>query len=511
MHLSALSRALHRALWTVAAILLPLAAHAQSLQLGIINVPVNVPAVTTTPVTITVPTNVLGNIVNVPVNLVTGTLTNTLNVLPTTINVPINILGNTVNVTVNVPTTTVTVTSSVLSGPVTVSVPVGVNAPISINLPIGGGLVGTINAVDAIVAVRRNDALLGLDLGLDRQIDILTSGNGHWGDSGDLWSEPSSLGGPRPSGAMLDGWGSGTSSRLASFSETFATSMQQARQANAASFGEPYGLGAASRAAPPARPAFDVWVEGAISRFSDGSDQSERHGQVGVVYVGADYRLSPNVLIGTLVQFNETSHDFDSLQAGGSDSGWMIGPYATVRLSNNLFFQARAAWGKTDVKVDLDSTHQDSFDAERWLVRGTLLGQWRWGSWQFRPRASVGYIEEHQDSYDSSLGVTIPSQTVALGQAKAGPEIAYRYRLGNGSIVEPSLLVEGVWNFLRDGGSLNIDDIAAGDKIRGRAEAGLSLRTRGGTAFGAAVSYDGIGSSDYQAVGGKLRVQVPFN
>ncbi len=510
---SPLQSALRAGLWLACALLAPLAAQAQSLQLGTINVPVNVPSVPATPVTINVPTNVLGNIVNVPVNVVAGTVTNTLNVLPTTVNVPINILGNTVNVTVNVPTTTVTVTSSVLSGPVTISVPVGVDAPISINLPVGGGLVGTINAVDAIVAVRRNDALLGLDLGLDRQIDILTGGNGHWGDSGDLWSEPSALGGPRPSGAMLDGWGSGTTSRLASFSETFATSMQQARQANATtSLGEPYGLGATSRAAPPpARPAFDVWMEGAVARFSDGSDQSERHGHLGVVYVGADYRLSRNVLVGALVQYNQTSHDFDALQAGGSDSGWMVGPYATVRLSNNLFFQARAAWGKTDVKVDLDSTHQDSFDAERWLVRGTLLGQWRWGPWQFRPRASVGYIEERQDSYDSSLGVTIPSQTIALGQAKAGPEIAYRYRLGNGSIVEPSLLVEGIWNFLRDGGALSIDDVAAGDKMRGRAEAGIALRTPGGTAFGAAVSYDGIGASDYQAVGGKLRVQVPFN
>ena len=355
-----------------------------------------------TPVTINVPTNVLGKIVNVPVKVVTGTVTEPLNVLRTTVNAPINILGNTVNVTVNVPTTTVTVTSSVLSGPVTISVPVGVDAPININLPVGGGLVGTINAVDAIVAVRRNDALLNLDLGLDRQIDILTGGNGHWGDSGDLWSEPSALGGPRPSGAMLDGWGSGTTSRLASFSESFATSMQQARQANATtSLGEPYGLGATSRAAaPPPRPAFDVWMEGAVAHFSDGSDQSERHGHLGVVYVGADYRLSRNVLVGALVQYNQTSHDFDALQAGGSDSGWMVGPYATVRLSNNLFFQARAAWGKTDVKVDLDSTHQDSFDAERWLVRGTLLGQWRWGPWQFRPRASVGYIEEHQDGYE---------------------------------------------------------------------------------------------------------------
>jgi outer membrane autotransporter protein len=182
-----------------------------------------------------------------------------------------------------------------------------------------------------------------------------------------------------------------------------------------------------------------------------------------------------------------------------------------MRLSSNLFFQARAAWGRTDVKVDLDDTLQDKFDAERWLVRGTLLGQWRWGAWQFRPRASVGYIEEHQESYASVVGTTIPSQTIALGQAKLGPEVGYRYRLANGAIVEPRLLVEGIWNFLREGGSVDIDDLAFGEEVRARAEAGVSLRTAGGATFGAAVSYDGIGSGDFQAVGGRLRVQVPLN
>jgi outer membrane autotransporter protein len=361
-----------------------------------------------------------------------------------------------------------------------------------------------------IAAVRRNDALLGLDLGLDRQIDILTSGNGYWDDDAGPWSESSGLGGPRLSGSMLDGW-SASPGRLASFSETFATSLQQQTRQAPAVLGEaPYGLGATSRSPPPRR-AFDVWVEGAFARFEDGNGQSERRGHLSVVYAGADYRLAPNVLVGALIQYNETLHDFDALPGGGGDSGWMVGPYATVRLSPNLFFQARAAWGKTDVKVDLDDTLRDSFDAERWLVRGTLLGQWRRGPWQFRPRASVGYIEERQESYTSIVGATIPSQTIALGQAKLGPEIAYRYRLANGAIVEPRLLVEGIWNFLREGGSVDIDDLAFGEEVRARAEAGVSLRSAGGATFGAAVSYDGIGSGDFQAVGGRLRVQVPLN
>jgi hypothetical protein len=419
--------------------LLPLAAEAQGVQLGTIQVPVTVPPVSTT---VTVPTNVLGNLVNVPINLV-GTALNTVDLQAGTVTVPINVLGNTINVTVDVPGTTVNVTG----GPVTINLSLGINLPV-------GGLVETLTALDVIAAVRRNDALLGLDLGLDRQIDILTSGGGSWDDNGGLWSEPSAPGGPRHSTAMLDAQDGGSLARLASFGETFATSLQQVQQANAAAGEPPYRLGATSRSTPPPRRAFDIWVEGAIAHFNDGGGQSERHGHLSVVYVGADYRLQPNILVGTLLQYNDNSHAFEALPGGGSDSGWMVGPYATVRLSNNLFFQARAAWGRTDVKLDLDDTLRDRFDAERWLVRGTLLGQWRWGAWQFRPRASFGYIEEHQESYASSIGDTVPSQTIALGQAKLGPEVAYRYRLANGSVVEPRLLVEGIWNFLRDGGSL---------------------------------------------------------
>jgi hypothetical protein len=34
---------------------------------------------------------------------------------------------------------------------------------------------------------------------------------------------------------------------------------------------------------------------------------------------------------------------------------------------------------------------------------------------------------------------------------------------------------------------------------------------RGGLSVGAAVSYDGIGASDYQAIAGNARVRMPLN
>jgi hypothetical protein len=98
-----------------------------------------------------------------------------------------------------------------------------------------------------------------------------------------------------------------------------------------------------------------------------------------------------------------------------------------------------------------------------------------------------------------------------LGQAKAGSQVGYRYRLAGGTVIEPNLLLEGIWNFHQDAGLINIDDLVSSEEVRGRAEAGVMLYTLGGIALGASISYDGIGSSDYEAIGGRARVRMPFN
>jgi hypothetical protein len=78
-------------------------------------------------------------------------------------------------------------------------------------------------------------------------------------------------------------------------------------------------------------------------------------------------------------------------------------------------------------------------------------------------------------------------------------------------VIEPSLLLEGIWNFHQDAGLIRIDDLVTGEDVRARAEAGVMLYTFDGIALGASVSYDGIGSGDYEAIGGRARIRMPFN
>jgi hypothetical protein len=314
--------------------------------------------------------------------------------------------------------------------------------------------------------VRRNDMLLSSDLGLDRQFDIIGAAVGT--DIG--WPKPSGLGGPR------------------------------APSAN--------GREPATRTAPGNGIA--VWAEGAFNFFEDGGNNLESDGQAGVLYLGADHRLTRGVLLGALVQFDNADQKLDVVGSRVSDTGWMVGPYAAVRLTDNLFLQARAAWGQSENTVTLSNVYKDSFDADRWLVRSTLVGQWTSGAWQFRPHISVGFIDEHQNGHVGQFGPVSPADT-SLGQAKLGPEIGYQYWAAGGTLIEPRLMIEGIWNFAQSGDDIFVDDLVSGDETRARAEAGLLVRARDGLAAAVSVDYDGIGSGDYRSVGGKLRLMVPLN
>ena len=330
-------------------------------------------------------------------------------------------------------------------------------------------LAATQAVVVAPFVLRRNDALLSSDIGLDRQFEIL----GATDDQESGWIQPNNLGGP-------------TDGRIKA----------------------PYMLGGTRRARPGT--AIDVWAEGAFSSFEDGGNYHESDGHAGILYLGADHRLSPGLLIGALVQFDDAEQKLDAVGSRVSDTGWMAGPYAAARLSDNLFFQVRAAWGQSENEVEVANAYNDSFDADRWLVRSTLLGRWADGPWQFRPHVSVGYIEARQDGYAGQLGYVSPVDT-SLGQMKFGPEVGYRYQTAGGTLIEPRLLIEGIWNFAQSGDDIFIDDLISSDEIRARAEVGLVVRSRDGLAAAASVDYDGIGSDGYSAIGGKLRLMVPID
>ena len=226
----------------------------------------------------------------------------------------------------------------------------------------------------------------------------------------------------------------------------FSTSLRDID--NFAADPQAYGFGAATgRALSKRFNPFDAWIEGKYAHFRDGRSSADQDGHFGLVTAGADYVLSRRLLAGFLVQFDSTRQRSVTQQTEVSGKGWMAGPYATVRLSENLFWQARAAWGTSANEVSPFMTYTDKFDSVRWLASTTLAGRWAWGPWMLRPAASVAYMADTAKGYSDSFGVWIPDVTAKLGQAKAGPEVSYRHRLNPYIEIEPRAQMQLIWNF----------------------------------------------------------------
>lgn len=254
---------------------------------------------------------------------------------------------------------------------------------------------------------------------------------------------------------------------------------------------------------------FDVWAEGRYAYFKD-DDSADAKGHFGVFYLGADYVVNPWLLVGGLVQYDDMKETSNSETTRIHGRGWMIGPYATVKLSDNLYLQSRAAWGKSKNDISPFRTYTDTFDTTRWLVRSKLKGVWNFGALRFSPSMSIAYIEEHQKSYVDTLGVLIPSQKVSLGQAEFGPEFSYTFKTSSGTTIVPSLGLKGIWNFAEDNGVLVGGTTVGAGEFRGKLDLGLKILSKEGLALELGGSYDGIGDHEYESYSGTVKLRVPF-
>ncbi|MEM8644309.1 MAG: autotransporter outer membrane beta-barrel domain-containing protein, partial [Pseudomonadota bacterium] len=190
--------------------------------------------------------------------------------------------------------------------------------------------------------------------------------------------------------------------------------------------------------------------------------------------------------------------------------GWMVGPYVSGRLYENLFFDWRAAWGSADNKVSPFGTYTDSFDSDRFLTTARLTGNWTSGAWRLTPSATIKYGEEDQKAYMDTNGFRITGQTVALGKIEFGPEVGYRWDLADGTLIEPHISLVGVWNY-QDGGNFVVagTPVDPGD-FTGRLEGGVTVQMPSGLSARGAVAYDGMGT-EYDAVTGKVWLNLPLN
>ena len=297
---------------------------------------------------------------------------------------------------------------------------------------------------------------------------------------------------------------------------SFATSLSQIRRdAARAQLGrDRMALGAGDPGTLPT--AFDIsspwdlWAEGRYSGFNDDSGNLNRDGHVGLLFVGTDYRITPDMIVGALVQFDWAKEDSSVLDSNVDGNGWMAGPYLSARVHENIYLDLRAAWGRSSNDLAVAAT-TGSFDTSRWLVKGTLAGNWLYDAWRVTPSAELAYVTESQEAFTNSAGAFVAGQDVSLGRLQFGPEFGYRIRQTADAFIEPFAALKGVWNFDNPNVAI-IDGLTVGpDDFWGRLEGGLNVTTVSGWNVRGLASWDGVGSSDYSGYTLQGIINVPLN
>ncbi|MEM7242222.1 MAG: choice-of-anchor D domain-containing protein [Pseudomonadota bacterium] len=249
----------------------------------------------------------------------------------------------------------------------------------------------------------------------------------------------------------------------------------------------------------------EFWMQGHFAKLdSAGSDAD-----FGVFYAGLDKPVNPSTLIGFMLQLDYFDESFTS--GGNVDgTGWMIGPYAVFRLRDNLFFDIRAAWGRSENDISPTGVYTDSFKTERWMISGALSGDVHLANnWLITPTLSFAHFIEDQASYTDSLTAIVPAQTVKQSQVRFGPKVSFTQITSGGGLVTPWLAIEGVYSITDvDGSNTSYASQIEGGSATLKAGADVVMANGGTLNFSAQV--DGI-SRSASSYGVTFEYSIPLN
>jgi len=375
----------------------------------------------------------------------------------------------------------------------------------SLTVPVATNIVCTLSASD----IGKTTGLIGQFLEARSQL-ILANGPDSSRRIERLTGNTSSQGGVAGFGMSFGGdmlpFGVRLSEREASFSYSLRRAMakDETREAGSLAIDGLYADGGGDEM--PLNP-FDLWIEGKFAGFNAAGGD----GDFGIIHAGADYLVTPGLLLGLGGQLDWTDMDGED-DAEIDGLGYMLGPYLTARLAENVFFDARAAWGRSYNNVSPFGTYTDEVDATRWLISAAVIGRFDLERLTIEPKAEIAYFEEKSEDYEDSLGFDIPSVKSATGTFTFGPRVSTEMELNDLMRVAPFLSFEGIWTFSQENTATTVAESPGleGTGLRGRGELGFTLFGGPSSSLSASGFYDGVGSSDFEAWGGEVQFKQEF-
>lgn len=253
----------------------------------------------------------------------------------------------------------------------------------------------------------------------------------------------------------------------------------------------------------------DVWVQGKWARIEDETAEQS----LGLLYVGVDYKFTSSFVMGVLVQRDWASEKDTVASSSINGRGWLVGPYTVVRLHDNLVFDGRIAYGRSDNEISPSMSYVDSFQTSRWLIEGKFTGDFELADWHVEPQVGLSYFDERQIGYLDSLGNWISGQSVNFARLTVGPRFSRRFEINDVGSVAPYLGVKVIWDLAKAKTIDYASDPALrnDNDLRGRVEGGVSIDVGGGLTVDGEGFYDGFGAHEFEAFGGSVNFTLSLN
>lgn len=188
----------------------------------------------------------------------------------------------------------------------------------------------------------------------------------------------------------------------------------------------------------PAPSPWNFWWDARFADISDNRYDRDSDTLARSLDMGLDRRITDDLVVGMSFSLEDSSTDAFNGSLDIDTEGFSFGPYAAYRLSKHWAVDASLTYGRYNNDVDLSVLNGD-YDSESISGEVSLHGQYKFGAYFVRPKASVSFSHVNSDGYDLSgrilnlpVSVSLPGDSFNYGALDLSTEVSRFFRLPDG-------------------------------------------------------------------------------
>lgn len=261
---------------------------------------------------------------------------------------------------------------------------------------------------------------------------------------------------------------------------------------------------AAHPGAKPQPGMVDLWVEGRMESYDPaGAQTGVGDGNLGVLYLGTRTMLGPDILVGGLAQLDRGTESGQLDDTELAATGWMAGPYLSMKFGSGIVFDGRSAWGSTE---DAGAGSDGTAETDRRLVRAKVTGTRDVQGWKIAPSLGLVYLEDALR--DDASGET---KAAGTGRVELLPKVSRRFELDGDTFIEPRAGVGGFVGFEDLNALKPLVTTGGAADLHMKAEAGVAVGVKDGTSLEASAGVESGSAETPDAWSGRLQLNVPLS